>query len=259
MLAAVVVSATAPAGAQQDAEAKDAARARRIFKKGAKLYRAGEYERAIVFFRSSHNLVPHPLLLYNIALSYQKLDRCDRAVASARRALEFSEPRLDVATRAKARGLVAGCGLAMRAPLRARRMRRGRSPAGKAPTDAAEARQPRSWSGTWKWIGVGTLVVGGGLLVGSTLALINLNQRIDDLDREDPDEERGSRRIDVLLRRQRVVRGLFFSGVGLTTVGALLLIVELVTGDDRESESDTVTMLPVVGRRSFGLGLTFRF
>jgi hypothetical protein len=59
--------------------------------------------------------------------------------------------------------------------------------------------------------------------------------------------------------RLRTAQVLFFGGLGLTAVGATLLIVEMLGSDGPEPDAERVTLIPTVGRASAGIGLHLNF
>lgn len=86
LLLALCATAALPSQAvAQDDEAMTAAeRARKVEELASKAtaaYRAKDYEQAIELFEKAYALEPVPNLLYNIARSYEKLERWDEAIA----------------------------------------------------------------------------------------------------------------------------------------------------------------------------------
>ena len=73
----------AVAWAQSDADR--IARVEELALKGAKAFKAERYEEAIEAFEEAYALEPVPNLLYNIAKSYEKLNRWDEAISHYKR------------------------------------------------------------------------------------------------------------------------------------------------------------------------------
>jgi tetratricopeptide (TPR) repeat protein len=63
-----------PAAAELTAEA------RAFFERGAKLFRAGRFEAALVAFNSARSFAPLPELAYNLAVTSERLERWDDAI-----------------------------------------------------------------------------------------------------------------------------------------------------------------------------------
>ncbi len=120
MMVAPLVVAPAQAGPMDDA--------RKHYQRGSQLYQGGDYEGAIREFRAADKLAPAPLLLYNIALSYDRLGRVDEAI-------EHYRKYLDAAPGASNRAEVEKSLKRLSAP-------RPADPYGGAATDAGNAKPP---------------------------------------------------------------------------------------------------------------------
>lgn len=81
-LSAVVLMAAAPrpAMAQEKPSAADVKRARLHYGSGKALFARGDFRAAVEEFKTSYRLSKNPLLLYNIAFTFDKLDDIERAV-----------------------------------------------------------------------------------------------------------------------------------------------------------------------------------
>jgi tetratricopeptide (TPR) repeat protein len=91
-----LMSARAPAD-----EDESRVRARAHFKAATALYEAGEYDQAIVEFRSAYELSPLPELLFNIAQAHRLAQRPQQALEGYRRYLAL-EPQGPVSEQARA-------------------------------------------------------------------------------------------------------------------------------------------------------------
>ncbi len=90
MLALVVAITALPRVASaQDADRK--ARAKLHFNAAKVAYQAGEYAAAAALYKRAFEQSPHPLLFYNIAESYKKLDDCAQSLHYYRRYVSSSE------------------------------------------------------------------------------------------------------------------------------------------------------------------------
>jgi tetratricopeptide (TPR) repeat protein len=84
--------------AVRPALADDAARARKLYREGAKRYDLGEYEEALRQFRDAYRASPDPTYLFNIGQCQRKLGRADEAIGSFKsylRHLPANHPRRD--------------------------------------------------------------------------------------------------------------------------------------------------------------------
>src|SRR5262245_4934546 len=78
-LSSVVLGAAAP----RDAHAQTAAdleAAKKAYAKGKAHFEKGEYDKAVEQFKESYRLSKNPVLLYNIALTFEKLGTNDMAI-----------------------------------------------------------------------------------------------------------------------------------------------------------------------------------
>ena len=73
LLILVVMASVASAGPEMAADDKE------LYARGTKHYDLGEYAAAIDSFRASYDLVPQPLLLFDIAQAYRQLRDCGHA------------------------------------------------------------------------------------------------------------------------------------------------------------------------------------
>lgn len=66
--------------------------AREHFESGAKAYKLGDYERAIVEYKASYDLHPAPLLLYDLGQAYRKVGRFEQALHSYQQYMADAPP-----------------------------------------------------------------------------------------------------------------------------------------------------------------------
>ena len=78
-LLVIVVMAWGPLAAAQPAAPADPAPDKTLYDQGTKHYDLAEYAAAIESFRASYDLVPQPLLLFDIAQAYRQLHDCEHA------------------------------------------------------------------------------------------------------------------------------------------------------------------------------------
>lgn len=112
-LAAVAVLITIGAGPAM----ADKARSVEIYKKAAKSYKAGHFDRALELFLSAYDEHPSPAYLYNIAQTYRELGNCEKALSYYDQFLEKSKRRAYRAViERRAKKLRAECGDEVPAP-----------------------------------------------------------------------------------------------------------------------------------------------
>lgn len=104
LLAIATAIALSPglAGAQSK---QDLEKAKKAFVEGKAKFDKGQYEDAVERFKESYRLSKNPLLLYNIALTFQRLESNDMALFYYRKFLSDAPP--DAAQRAEAEAAVA--------------------------------------------------------------------------------------------------------------------------------------------------------
>lgn len=90
LVCAVFIGAAWSAGAQAAAPSEDdKARARAFYEEGQALFKKELYSAAIENFRKAHEIIPHPVNLYNIARAYEKLGDADNCVKMYEEYLDF--------------------------------------------------------------------------------------------------------------------------------------------------------------------------
>lgn len=218
------------------------------FTKGAEFYALGDYSKAIVEFIQGHNLAPNAMFLYNISLSYERLDNLKEARNAAVKAKGFDGMPDDVTVRNEAR--IASFGVALNAVDVAENSARvdpSANVAGKAETESS------SGFGALGWSGAALTAIGAASLV---FALV-LNGQVED-DIEAIDEARARNDFDEANRIADEVNStrttgliFLFSGIGLATVGLSMVAWDLL--DDEPSGAEAKTSL-LLGPSSDGTG-----
>lgn len=273
-----VLLASAPAFAQSDAEAF-----KKAYKQGMTHYEKGNYEEAARDFEEALQHREHAVLLYNLAKSYTYIGEWEKVVEYAVRA-EESSGDLDPSTGAKngATGVAAGAVLSAREYAPAIADAGTSEPGDSSETEGAEepkaARDSSSTDrsasagettdtgsaggggfGGLGWAGVGGAAAGVGLLGGALLVDVGLADDFEALDqaRSDGDTQRFSNVRNRIEGQQQTGRILLYSGAGLASVGATLLVLELTGSESSSSASSHLraspTRLRVAPARGGGL------
>jgi len=235
----------APAWAQEDGIQQ----AQEHFQQGAEFYTSGEYSKAIVEFLKGYNLAPNPMFLYNISLSYAKMDNIEEALRAADRANKDGGLPAEVQLRNESRIL------AFRAALTAQSASTSMKQVAKV---EPEPTPPVSSSGfgALGWAGVALTTVGAGLMVGALVVNAPLADNIAELERESigGDQARFNELKQSIEDDQSLGQILLFAGAGVGAVGVTLLIIELLSG---EETSAAMTLIPHKGGAIVGVGGVF--
>lgn len=252
MAALLLVPATSPA---QD----NAQLAQEAFDRGMSHYTEEEYGDAVAEFRKGHQLMPNGMFLYNISLSYMRLENHEKALRYAERAIEMREhlpPKADAKNAARMSGLHTRLVvLQLAAELKPVETE---PPAGDGdlfadaePDDSPEA----GWPGTLTYVGAGTAALGGVLIVGAGVMGSDVDERADQLagveDRSTYDTMRDEIESDRMLGRV-----LLFSGLGLVAAGGGLVAWDFYGG---QSESPRLSLQPEVGGDRVGARLDWQW
>lgn len=220
-----------PAIAQDNVEL-----AQKHFESGAEWYAQGEYAKAIVEFLKGHNLSPNAMFLYNISLSYAKLDNIDDALVAAERAIKEGGLPPDVAVRNEAR-------------IRAFQMNStARSVSGsvnlalnekKTVVDPEPTPKASSGFGALGWTGVALTTVGVGLGAGAMVLSSGVADDIASLKSEanGGDLIRYTELKSSIEDDQSTGQILVYAGAGLGAVGLTLILIELMSGDESSATS----------------------
>lgn len=216
----------------EEISTEDIQRAQEYFDLGAQLYFEGEFSRAAVEFRRAHELYPHPLFLFNIALIQRRLNRPEDALAIARQAQGMDEdlpPKED----AQNRGMIDGIGAAFLGHEIVGTLAGvdvGELPGRKEPV--VVAREPLL--SPLGWLGVGALSLGVAGLTGGGIvqARLGANREVYDVRQPLYPESQAVAQLGETIERQQTQRTiLFVSGAGLTAVGTALIVMALLPDD----------------------------
>lgn len=220
----------APAAAFANDGDGDIAAAQEYFDQGAQYYYAGDYGRALVEFRKAQQAHPHPIFLYNIALTSNALGRTDQALDAARQAAAM-DAELPPEQDARNLALIRSCETILDAGSTANRV--SRQAVADADIPAPPQPEPKSGGlGALGWAGIGTAAVGVGALTGSFIIGSQVSKGIDELELKatGPDEAAFNEQKSDLKSQQTLGQIMLYSGAGLTAVGASLLVVDLLVG-----------------------------
>ncbi len=211
-------------------------RAQQAFNDGAAYFFEEEYARALVEFRRANEAMPHPVFLFNMALCHSELGRTDRTLQAAEEAQElfreFHERGDDVPADLWARNdaLIAS----IQAVIRSQNTADALAP--EAVAERPDVEPADDGFGILGWAGVGALAVGAGALGGAAVIDRQVASGIEDLSAISDESEFNNQR-DALRGQQTSGQVLLFSGIGLATVGASLVVLELVSGGGGDSDS----------------------
>ena len=180
-------------------------------------------ERALALFRRAFELAPHDAVRFNIAVCLERLGRPAEAISEYEAAARSAQ--LDEATRARARDQADAVRARVAASdVRARedRARAADVRARGTPIDAvtiapAQPSRDEGLAPGWAtWTGVALVAIGGAGIVGFSL-------RTSDLERAYVAQPTVATRDEGLL-----TSGLAYASIGLASLGALLVIADLV-------------------------------
>lgn len=242
--------AIAESGEPSDAAMQEAQEA---FEAGAQHYYEDNFGRAIVEFRKAHQAHPHPMFLHNIALANKQLGRLDRAREAAVEAEGMAE-ELPPETAARNVGIIAGATGVLTGRQVAEDLARSQPVADDTPKTPEEPVADSGGFGPLGWAGVGALVVGVGALGGAVVIDSQISSELDGLNSGETEEQFDATIAD-LEGKQTTGQILLFSGIGLSTVGAGLLIYELVSGGS--SSDQQLSFSPTFHRP--GMEVQFRW
>lgn len=224
-------------GDAQDGEAGQALQ--RHIQQAVSAVRAENFESAAEHYLAAHAISPRPLLLYNAAYALGRAGRLKRA--------------LDVSARASEEGLEEN-----KAVARNRARRTGWSTALQARERAEEAKQTaevrppsgtrtagrQSGPPTLEWLGAGTMVAGGGMLVGAALLDAQIGREAERLRaaRREDDPEAWDRALTNIESLQDGGRILIVGGSALIAGGATLTLWGLLDGNGGDT-----ALVPSIG------------
>ena len=221
-------------------------RAAEHFEQGAEHFIEERYSRALLEFRRAHSLNPHPILLYNKAIAYMRLDNPREGYARALAARDMGGLGQEQEIRNLAR--IDGLGAVMSArgiadKISADQLARqdddddDQDDPSLPPIDTPE---PASTMGALAWTGVGVAVLGTGLLGFAGVTHLRLNSSIDDYQAtENPEQWEVLRREIEGSQRQGQIA--LISGSAALVAGLSLFFI------GRSSSSDSQGSFQIVG------------
>lgn len=231
----VAGSTTAHAGSDQE-------QAREYFDSGAEHFFEGRYGRALVEFRRAYRLNPHPMILYNKALTHYRLGNYDEAFERGMELMEMGGPseREQVRNAARTRGvgvvLTAGqVGDDVAEAIEERKRRTEEQP-DEPVADIDDVAEPPDVDdrrlGAMGWTGVALTGLGAGALGYATVVNFRLGGKIEDYERAalhgpEDDYDRLRTEIETDTRNGQIA---LYSGAGLLTIGLALWLVDGLSG-----------------------------
>lgn len=256
------VSAAAQGGdSERDATDAEAQRAQEAFERGAALYEQERYAEAVVQFKKGYELVPNPVILYNIGNAQVRMGNYRDAAETAERALAAEALQSEARTKARAldrssRVLLDAQGVAERygAGEGADDPSSGEATSEIAPDRERSDRRPptrdsrASGVGTLGWAGIGTAGAGAGGIVASLVVAQNISSdldRLDALENKPGARDRFESKRSSVQSKQTTAKVLLFGGAGLGALGATLLTVDLLQEpSDRSAPKTTAGLGP---------------
>lgn len=229
---------------EDEISSDDIEKAQEYFDLGAQLYYEGEHSRAAVEFRRAHDIYPHPLFLFNMALSFQRLGRLEDALSVARQAREMEE-KLPAEQDAQNKALIDGVetslfGVAII-----------ESTAPTDPRDDGGVETPPDVDaepglGALGWTGVGAAGLGVAALVGGGVVHSQLAKNREVYEprfQRNPDSEVVSQLGDTIAAQETQRAALFISGASLAAIGTGLIVI---TSRSTNSDSDVALSFSVL-------------
>ena len=239
--------------AAQD-EDPDVARVEQLSVQGAELFQAGSYRDAIVRFKEAYALVPVANLLYNIALSYERLGDLDAAISYYEKFIVADDA--DPEVRGVALGRLKDLGRARRAEVV--------DPIGPDDEKASDAKEKGNGGagsqndGVGGWTTVGIITAAVGVALAGTAVVFgqisssdqeNFNQTVD---RNQKELTRSA------AEKNALTADILFGAGGLAIAGGLIMIILDLTSSDSGDERDA-RFTPQLGTDNIGASLTLSF
>lgn len=264
LVAVVFLFAAATAHAQES-------EAEILYKEGAEAYFQGDYAAAIIKFKRGNELDPNPMFLYNLALAYSKIGNIEEAESHAARAHDDGLPEQfadkNVARLHAFRIQLMSKELATPVEVvvedgscSANSDCRGGEVCDLELSQCVDVVAPEESEGLsgLGWAGIGGIAGGVGLIVGAVIIDLGLSSDIDDYNQlvSDGQTEDAEALKSDIESSQSTGQILLFAGVGVATVGAALLIYDLMSAPEDETAS---VLYPMVGEDSAGVGYFTRF
>lgn len=236
---------------------QDIEKARGHFATGAEFYALGDFSKAIVEFLQGHNLAPNAMFLYNISLSYQRLENLPEARNAAVKARGFDGMPQEVSVRNEAR--ISSFDVVLRARDLSESVNEVDAPADAMVTGATTSEAPSNF-GALGWTGAALTAIGAASLV---FALV-LNSQVE-ADLATIDEARARNDFDEANRLTDEVNStrttgliFLFSGIGFAAVGLSMVAWDLLDDDSAQGSVD-LTIAPTDTADGAVIGLGGRF
>ena len=246
----------APAQAQQQQEGVSP-QAQELFDEAVADYMARRWDLAALKFRKAYAYSPEALFLYNQAKALEKLENYQGAIDALIRARDQQERPLPPDIAAKVAPFLAELETSLAAQKAKEKEEEERmAEAAKAvvvpPPPAPEPQEApeEGWSGL-RWVGLGAVAAGGGLMIGGGVLAAGVKEEADRLNDETgqtPPQFRAD--LDAAQSDQTTARVVFFSGAGLALVGAGLVAWDLFSDDGERAGKPSVNLK--VGPTSVG-------
>ena len=272
----------APAAAQKKKEDKEKKKqAKAYVDAGLAAYGGGDYDAAVDFYQRAYDLIPHPVLLFNIAQAHRLAGRTAEALDFYRRYLEADPKGRDAD---QARGFVKELEpivARQQEELRkaeeaaaAERARREAEAARETPAEDDPEPEPErpiddpdpepdpgpepSGGGGMSGMRITGIALGGAGLAGIGAGVffgLKAQRLSDELSQHNAYYD-----VDKIADGDAAERNMFIAyGVGGALVAAGVVLFVLGGGDDAGDESEELVLTPVVGRDHAGVGLGGRF
>lgn len=251
-LIAAVLLVPATSAAQDDARL-----AQEAFDRGMSHYTEQNYGDAVAEFRKGHQLMPNGMFLYNISLSYMRLKNHEMALRYAERAREMREhlpPKSDAKNAARIGGLNARLG-ALQLAKKLEPIAAEPDQGGDRFVDSAVDDSTESWPGTLTYVGAGTAVLGGALVIGAGVMGSDIDERVEQLAGVEDRSAYDTMRADIESDRT-LGRVLLFSGLGLVAAGGGLVAWDYY-GD--QAETSRLSVQPELGGDRLGARLHWQW
>ncbi len=255
LICAVTLALGGPLAAQE--EDPDVARVEALSQEGAEAFQAGRYRDAIVRFKEAYALVPVANLLYNIALSYERIGDGDAAITYYEKFIVADDA--DPEVRGVALGRLKDLGRARRAevvePIGPDKPVEPTGPNnGGAETGGGNGQNSDS-SGTWTTVGIITAGVGVALVgTGVVFGQVSSSEQ-DNFDGSlDANEKALSRSA---AEKNALTADILFGAGGLAIVGGITMIILDATSGGGDDSGARFT--PHVGEDNIGATMTLNF
>ncbi|HEY4176312.1 MAG TPA: hypothetical protein VGM90_05755 [Kofleriaceae bacterium] len=239
-LSLVLVCALVPAIAEAQTATDDA---KVLLDKAGKAFQAGDFASALTSLQAAYDKDPQPDLLYAIAQTEQKLDKCGAAIGHYEQYLATS-PSEGAAK--DTREAIAVCKAKLPPPAPEPVV----APQPLAPPAGASASTSDPGAGRWYRDPLGITLIGTGVLAGAIGAVLYQDAR-SDLDSAETARDNATYldTVDTAHTKRNVSVVLMLGGGALITGGIVRLVKR-----DRAEKSSHVALVPTTGGAVFGWG-----